>query len=102
MENVDTWSELGIFPDELSSVLSSLILEIHLKGSRGTRVAQSAERPTSAQGQDLTVHGFKTRVGLWADSSEPGSCFGCCVSLSLCPSPACAPSLSLSLSLKNK
>ena len=27
--------------------------------------------------------------------SEPGSCFGCCVSLSLCPSPACTLSLSL-------
>ena len=39
------------------------------------------------------------RVGLCADSSEPGTCFGFCVSLSLCPSslpslPSCALSLS--------
>ena len=45
-------------------------------------------------GHDLTVCGFGLRVGLCADSSEPGACFGfcvcVCVSLSL---------LSLSLSL---
>ena len=49
-------------------------------------------------GYDLTVGGFEPRVGLCADSSEPGTRFGFCVSLSLCPSPTCA----LSLSLKNK
>ena len=47
-------------------------------------------------GRDLTVRGFEPRVGLCADSSEPGACFRFCVSLSLCPSPARA------LSLKNK
>ena len=52
----------------------------------------------SSSGQDLTVREFEPRVGLWADSSEPGAHFGFCVSLSLCPSPAHA----LSLSLKNK
>ena len=36
---------------------------------------------------------FKPRVGLCADSLEPGACFGFCVSLSLCPSPAHSPSL---------
>ena len=55
---------------------------------------------------DLTVRGFEPRVGLCADGSEPGACFGFCafLSLSLCPSPTCALSLSLSLSLslKNK
>ena len=48
----------------------------------------------------LTVCGFEPRVGLCADSSEPGACFGFCVFLSLCPSPACVLCLSLSLSQK--
>ena len=53
-------------------------------------------------GPDLTVHVFESRVGLCADSSEPGACFGFRVSLSLslCPSPA--RTQSLSLCLKNK
>ena len=51
-------------------------------------------------GHDLAVCGFEPRVRLCADRSEPGTCFGFCVSLSLCPSPAHA--LSLSLSVKNK
>ena len=34
-------------------------------------------------GHDLTVHGFKARIGLRADSSELGACFGFWVSLSL-------------------
>ena len=51
-------------------------------------------------GRDLTVPEFEPRVGLCADSSEPGACFGFCVSLSLCPSPP--PRLSLSLSKINK
>ena len=45
-------------------------------------------------GHDLTVCGFEPRVGLCADSSEPGGCFGFCVSLSLCPFPVCALSFS--------
>ena len=49
-------------------------------------------------GQELRVHGFKPRVSLYADSSEPEICFRFCVSLSLCPFPAHA----LSVSLKNK
>ena len=36
-------------------------------------------------GHDLTVREFEPRVRLCADSSGPGSCFGFCVSLSLCP-----------------
>ena len=51
-------------------------------------------------GHDLTVRGFEPRVGLCADSSEPGACFGFCVSLFLCPSFARA--LSLSVSKVNK
>ena len=33
-------------------------------------------------GHDLGVHEFEPRVGLCADSSEPGACFRFCVSLS--------------------
>ncbi|VFV24587.1 fh1 fh2 domain-containing protein 3 [Lynx pardinus] len=40
---------------------------------------------------------FKPRVGLCADRREPGACFGFCAS-SLCPSPARALSLHLSVS----
>ena len=47
-------------------------------------------------GHDLTVREFEPRVGLWADGSEPGACFRFCVSLSLCPSPVHALSLSVS------
>ena len=49
-----------------------------------------------SSGHDLTVHEFEPHIGLCADSSESGSCFRFCVSLSLCPSPA----LTLSLSQK--
>ena len=45
---------------------------------------------------DLRVYGFEPCVRLCADSSEPGACFGFCVSLSFCPSPALSLSLSLS------
>ena len=47
-------------------------------------------------GHDLTARGSEPRVGLCADGSEPGACFGFCVSLSLCPSPTCTLSLCLS------
>ena len=50
-------------------------------------------------GHDLAVREFEPRVRLWADGSEPGACFRFCVSLSLCPSPVHALSLSC---LKNK
>ena len=58
-------------------------------------MAQSVEHPTSAQ-VVVSARGFEPRVGLCADGSEPGACFGFCVSFFLCPSPAHA------LSLKNK
>ena len=50
-------------------------------------------------GHDLTVRGFKPRVGLCANSTEPGASFRFCVSFSVCPHPS---SLSLSLSKINK
>ena len=51
----------------------------HLSGSVG-------EASDFGSGHDLMGHEFKPHVGLCADSSEPGACFGFCVSLSLCPS----------------
>ena len=59
-----------------------------------------SEASDFGSGRDLTDRGFKPRVRLRADSSDPGACFRFCVSLSPCPSPARA--LSLILSLKNK
>ena len=50
-------------------------------------------------GHDLTVCGFQPRIGLCADVSEPGACFGFCVSLSFSLS-LCPPQLALSLSQK--
>ena len=51
------------------------------KGQRGAWVAQLVKRLSS--GHDLSVRGFKPCVGLCADSSKPGACFGFWVSLSL-------------------
>ena len=53
-------------------------------------------------GHDLAVREFEPRVGLWAEGSEPGACFRFCVSLSLCPSPVHALSLSVpKIKIKN-
>ena len=54
-----------------------------------------------SSGHDLTVCEFEPRVGLCADSSEPGACFGFCVSLSL-PALPRSHSVSLALSKINK
>ena len=62
----------------------------------GTWVAESVKHPTSAQVEISWVRGFEPHVGLCADSSEPGACFGFHVSLSLCPLPSRILSLSLS------
>ena len=57
--------------------------------SRGAWVAQSVECPTSAQVMISLLMGLSPH----ADSSEPGDCFGFCVSLPVCPS-SCLHSLS--------
>ena len=62
--------------------------------AQGCWGAQLVKHPTGGSGRDLTVCEFEPRVGLCADSTEPGACFGFCVSLSLCLSLACALSLS--------
>ena len=52
-------------------------------------------------GHDLAVREFEPRVRLCADGSEPGACFRLSVSLSLCPSPVHALSLSVPKINKN-
>ena len=68
----------------------------HIHSER--RVGGSAGDASSfGSGHDLTVRGLEPRVGLWADSSEPGAGFGFGVSLPL----SAPPPLVLAL-LKNK
>ena len=72
-------------------------------GKRGKRLGRLGgsvgEASDFGSGHDLAVCELEPLVGLCADSSEPGACFGFCVSLSLCPSP---PLLVLCLSLSQK
>ena len=66
------------------------------RNSRGAWVALSVKRLTSAQVMiSLTLREFEPRVGLCADSSEPGAPFGFCVSLSL-PTPPLPPAVAAS------
>ena len=85
-----------------SKKMKSTQMSIKNRMNRGTWVAQSVKRPTPdlSSGHDLTVREFEPCIRLCADSSESGACFGFCVSLSLCPSPA--HTLSLSVSKINK
>ena len=58
--------------------------------------------PDLGSGRDLTVRGFEPRVGLCADSSEPGARFGFWVSLPLSAPPSPLPRLSkINKRLKN-
>ena len=61
--------------------LKTIYFEENLGGSVG-------EASDFGSGHDLAVHKFEPRVGLCADSSEPGACLGSSVSPSLRPSPA--------------
>ena len=72
------------------------ILEIIKKASEGRLGGLVGKASDFGSGHDLTVHELEPRVGLWADRSEPGVCFGFCVSFSLCSSPVHALSLSVS------
>ena len=77
---------------------------IHLTNTNRGRLGGSVGWASDVgSGHDLAVHGFEPRVRLCADSSEPGALLGFCVSLSLCPSPAHALSLSVSkINVKKK
>ena len=76
-------------------IIGEQVQDICREGRLGGSVGGATD---FGSGHDLTVREFEPRVGLCADSSEPGACFGFCVSLSLCPSPAHG----LSLCLRNK
>ena len=62
------------------------LLSFKINKLRDTLVAQSVKCLTLgfSSGHDLSVHGFKPRIGLSADSAEPA---WDSVSLFLCPSP---------------
>ena len=79
---------------------NAVIMDTRICNIKDSWVAQLVKRPTSAQVMISWTVGFEPHVRLCADSSEPGACFGFCVSLSLCPSPVHA--LSLSVSKVNK
>ena len=69
----------------------------------GAWVAQSVGRPTSAQVMVLWLWSLRPAVRLCAGSSEPGACYGFCVSLSLCFNPSYTVCLSLSkINIKKK
>ena len=72
--------------------VASLLVYKNATGAPGWRSRLSVRLQP---GHDLAVREFEPRVGLWADGSEPGACFRFCVSLSLCPSPVHALSLSV-------
>ena len=55
-------------------------IKIHALGHLGGSVGWASN---FGSGHDLAVREFEPRVGLCADSSEPGACFRFCVSLSL-------------------
>ena len=88
---------ITVAPDchDHDNLISFFFSYIFIRGRRG--VPGWLSRPSDfGSGHDLTVHGLEPQVGLCADSSGPGTCFGFCVSLSLS-----APTL-LVHSVKNK
>ena len=69
-------------------------------GAMGRLCVSVGKASNFGSGLDLTVWEFKPHVGLCADSSEPGTCFGFCISPPLSALPMLM--LCLSLSLNNK
>ena len=57
------------FPNELNGLSFKRLL---LSGRLGGSASQALD---FGSGHDLAVGEFEPRVGLWADSSEPGACF---------------------------
>ena len=69
----------------------------------GYRWSKSGQASDFDSGHVLGVCAFEPRIGLRADSSEPGACFRFCVSLPLRPSTARTLSLSFSrVNIKKK
>ena len=87
---------MNMFPQvECQPINVDGMTELENHHFRGTWVAQSAKRPTLnfGSGHDLTVHRFKPRIGLWAESMEPAW-----DSLPLCAHPMFVRACVLSLS----
>ena len=80
---------------------NGLKLDAHKSIQLGRLAGSVGEASDFDSGRDLAVRGFEPHIGLCADSSEPGACFTFSVSLSLCPSPASALSLS-EINIKQK
>ena len=84
-----------------SEDLALLYIKTHY---RAAWVAQSVGHPTLAHVMISQFMGSSLALGsvLTAQSLEPRSCFGFCVSLCLCLSPASVLSVCLSVSLRDK
>ena len=99
---LENWQKLtkgkNSYQSQLSQVSLSVVADQEMKiknsywGAPGWRSRLSLRLQP---GHDLAVGEFEPRVRLWADGSGPGACFRFCVSLSLCPSPVHALSLSV-------
>ena len=79
-----TWTEANPSESSLEVVQLMTFVKKGVK-TRGAWVAQWVKGSYFGSGHDHTVGGVEPRVQLCADSSEPGACFGFCVSLFLCP-----------------
>ena len=77
------------------SIKASLNEKLAEQGSLGGSVSYASN---FSSGRDSTEREFKPRVGLCADSSEPGASFGLCLPHSLLLPHSCF----VSLFLKNK
>ena len=89
-------SGLGSQPREHAPPPFPTLLPSLQNGTGGRLGGSAREAHDFGSGHDLTIREFEPRVGLCADSWEPGACFGFCASLSLYASPIRALSLSLS------
>ena len=77
-------------------------LNVWFKNSMGRLGGSVGWAADFGSGHGLAVCEFKPRVGLCADSSEPGACFEFCVSLSLWPSPTHTLCCSKIIKIKQK
>ena len=77
-ENSDPQKPQGLEIQDIKEDAQNLLMLGRVGGSVGWATDCSS-------GHHLTARELEPRVGLCADSWEPGACFRFCVSLSLCP-----------------
>ena len=81
MNEVASWTEKVQCPVSLyKNPATNSSSKTFLQGRLGVSVGWAAD---FGSGHDLAVRESEPRIGLCADSSEPGACFGFCVSQSL-------------------